>query len=226
MPRRKSQTARSKRPARSELDKDYAKVKSFLGRLAPPMALAAYRGASSLVNVEVKHADVSFTSAVSSTPAVSYLSGIAQGDSNLTRDGNSVKLLGGRFTQVLTIDPSASTSYIRTMIVADTRGAGAAPSAADIFDSATVVGLPNLDTAPNRFMILYDTFDTLSINGSRSVVHDFDLAKVANLHLMFNGTAATVGSSSGLTLWLISMSNEATNTVGRRSECRLFFVDN
>lgn len=201
-------------------------VKSSIKKLASPWMLSTFKGASSLLNVEVKHVDVSDTQNAGSTGLLTLLSGIAQGDTNTTRDGNSVKLMGGRFTTVLTINASASTTYVRSIIFADTRNQAANPTIADVLDTATPIGLPNLDTAPNRFLILYDRMDKMSINGDRTILYDWDLSKLANLHLSFGGTGATVASVQGLAIYSFIFSNESVNTPSHRSESRLFFVDN
>lgn len=212
--------------ATSSLDQDYQAVKRFVKRTAGPFALAAWKGASSLMNVEVKHSDGTWSTAVSSTTSLHLMTGVAQGDGNTTRDGNSIKLMGGRVSIVYQMNASATASVVRTMIVVDTRNAGSDPTSSHIFDDTTVIGLPNLDTAPNRFQIMYDSCTNLSINGDRSKTLDIECPWLANLHIMYNGTGGTIASINGPAVYVVTLSNEATNTVTRRMETRVFFVDN
>jgi len=198
-----------------------------VSRLAP-YALRAFKGAASLVNAEFKHADYQTTTALSTTSQVNLISGIAQGDSNLTRDGNSVKVMGLYGDLALVMSASATVNRFRLLIFADTSSQGAAPVAADVIDTSSPEGLINIDTFPNRYLILHDSMHTQVLaSETRTLCIRWSLSRdVMNTHLSFSGTAATVGSTSKLTYWLLLLGTEATNTTNTVVNTRLLFVDN
>lgn len=205
---------------------DATAVARAVSRLAP-YALAAFKAGTLLVNAEVKHADASGSSTVSTTPTLVFLSGIAQGDSNITRDGNSVKCEGlwGDITYIMSA--SATVTRIRTLIFADTRNAGAAPTAADVFDTGDISGLPNVDSEPNRFAILLDRVECMTLASESRCRHfRFNLGEVAKSHLVFSGTTNGIASAKGLVYYLLMMSSEATNTPTYSVNSRLMFIDN
>lgn len=198
-----------------------------VSRLAP-YALRAFKGAASLVNAEFKHADFQTTTALSSTSQVNLISGIAQGDTNITRDGNSVKVMGLYGDIACVMNASASVNRFRLLIFADTSSAGVAPVAADVLDTSSPEGLVNVDTFPNRYLILHDSMHTQVLaSDTRTITIRWNLSRdVMNTHLSFAGTAATVASTSKLTYWLLMLGTEATNTTNTVVNSRLLYVDN
>lgn len=193
-----------------------------------PYALTAFKGAVSLVNAEVKHVDVSASTTVSTTPVLSFLSGIAQGDTNTSRDGNSVKCVGCHGDMTLIMNASATVTRVRTLIFVDTRSQGVVPTATDVVDTNGLSGLVNIDTEPNRFVILLDRFDCLTLASESRLVHwRFDLSDaLRNMHLTFSGSGATIASAKGPVLYMLQFSSEATNTPTYALDSRLFFLDN
>jgi hypothetical protein len=188
----------------------------------------AFKGAASLVNAEVKHVDVSTSSTVSTTPVLTFLSGIAQGDTNTSRDGNSVKAVGLHGDITLIMNASATVSRVRTLIFVDTRSQGAAPTAADIVDTNALSGLANIDTEPNRFVMLLDRLDVLVLAAeNRAKTFRFDLTSdVKNMHLLYSGSGNTIASAKGPVVYMLQFSSEATNTPTYAVDSRLFFIDN
>jgi hypothetical protein len=228
MPKGKSKSKRGK-GKESAVSADVAAVYAASKRLAPVM-LSAFKGAVSYFNPEVKHADVTINNAVSTTTLVSFLSGISQGDSNTTRDGNSVKITGFYGDIIYVMNASATTSRVRTLIVVDTQMNAATPTASDVFDTSgsATVGLINVDTFPGRFVVLYDEVDVLTIGTEKRMVHRrIALPALQNMHLKYNtGTGNGVTAAVGPHIFMLQLSTEATNTVGQDSTFRLSFLDN
>lgn len=190
-------------------------------------ALSYVKGAASLINAEIKHVDISVAGSSSTTPGLTYISGIAQGDTNLSRDGNSVKLKGGLVKVTLVRHASATFSRVRSLIICDTRNQGVIPSAADVYDSSTTNGLINLDTDPNRYVIISDTMICLDDGHGLTQTREFDITPaIKDMHLVFSGTSALVASAKGPVLYYIQQSNEATNVAFLLIDARLLFVDN
>jgi hypothetical protein len=197
------------------------------GRLAN-RALAVFKGASSLLlNAEFKHIDATVAAAVSTTPSITALCVLAQGDTNITRDGNSIKCTGFDFRFFWSINASATNSLARLVIFIDTRNVGAAPTATDVFASSTIA-LPNVDSQPNRFVILFDSTVSLVLAASsrQFVSSAMSLAALRGVHFTFNGNAGTVADLRGACLFAYVLSNEATNTPSVDLQCRTWFVDN
>jgi hypothetical protein len=181
------------------------------------------------MNPEFKHSDSSANSSISSTAGLVLMSGIAQGDSNVTRDGNSVKITGFYGDLTAAMNASATTTRLRTVIFVDMRNQGVAPTASDVIDTAsTVQGLPNVDAQPGRFAILFDQVNTMVLaSDSRTIHFRFDLTKeLRNLHLTYSGTGATVASISGPAIYMLLLSTESTNTPSVVMDARLTFLDN
>jgi len=185
-----------------------------------------FRGAATLLNAEVKHLDTAIASSVSSSGAVVYLGAIPQGDGTTSRDGNSVKLKGGVLRLSGTMHTSATRTTTRTLVVLDTRNAGANPSISDILTSASVTGLPNLVAEPNRFVILSDRVFVNSITGEQSFHTEMALDALIDVHLVYSGTAGTVADATGPAAFLVMLSSEPTNTPSVSGLGRLLFLDN
>jgi hypothetical protein len=229
MPPKRSKAARGKRPARRAggFMSDAAALAQAVRRIAP-YALTAFKGAASLVNAEVKHADVTTSSTVSTTPVLTFLSGVAQGDTNTSRDGNSIKAVGLHGDVTLIQNASATATRVRTLIFVDTRSQGVVPTAADVVDTNAMSGLANIDTEPNRFVILLDRLDSMVLAAqTRVLTFRYDLtADVKNMHLLYSGSGATIASAKGPVVYMLQYSSEATNTPTYAIDSRLFFLDN
>jgi hypothetical protein len=192
-------------------------------------ALAAFKGLKGFFNTETKFVDQQLSGSASSTAQVLLLSGIAQGDTGSTRDGNSVKLVGGAVRIGCLQHTSATTTRVRVMIVADTRNQGGDPTPADIVSMSTSgLTMPNLASEPGRFVILHDkAFWQVIGTQSQAVHYDVDLAPmVRDLHLTFAGTGSTVADIRGLALYVYLYAAEATNTPTYFMASRLLYVDN
>jgi hypothetical protein len=154
------------------------------------------------------------------------LSGVSQGDTESTRDGNSIKCKGGLVDLLITTAVAATRTQVRCIIFADLHQAGTAPSLANVYATGALNGLLNIASFKNRFIVVHDSL-TLVNNLSDNQAHmKVPLDAIIDLHFMFNGTGATVASCSGPTLFMILVSNEATNTPTVSYSSRLFFLDN
>jgi hypothetical protein len=206
---------------------------------AAPLArrvLSAFKGAATMLNTEMKHVDISPGSQTFGVPLTAststLLTGCAQGDTNLTRDGNSLKIKRLFGSVVMVQHASATTTRCRSMIIADTQtqaanGVNPSADATPIVNTSTSCnGLYNVDTNPGRFIVLIDRVDIL-VSGTTPAVHfGFDVKEAIDAHVLFSGTGATVASVSGLSFWYLCFSTEATNTPSFVIDARMEFVDN
>lgn len=189
----------------------------------------ALHGAGSS-RAEINHFDFTDSSSIGTTAAVNVLDYVQTGDTATNRKGQSIRVKGYHMNMQFVMNSSATLSRVRHMIFLDTRCNAANPSAADVVDVASgsgCTGLPNLDTAPGRFIILYDKVHTLSLNGdSRGVFASIDIPAVDGLIVQYNNTsAANVTECVGPHLFQLLLSTEATNTVSFVYSSRLLFED-
>lgn len=191
-------------------------------------ALTIFKGAVSLLNAELKHADVVTSVSQGTTPTLTYLSGIAQGDTSITRDGASVKLKSFHFKMSARANVSSAQPRVRCILFVDTRSQGVVPAAADLVGISTAaLEFPNLDTEPGRFTILRDWFFTHSV-AVGPVIKNVDEAipELAEMHLLFSGTGATIASAKGPVVYLYTYCSDNVNQETIDLTARAMYVDN
>ena len=120
----------------------------------------------SVVNVEKKICDTTPNGGVSSSGTVVPITTVAQGDSQIARDGNSIKctslLMRGTFTQ----NPSATNSYMRVIYFIDNQQiADTTPGVTDVLQSASVTS-PLNPSSLGRFSIIKDMQLSFSATGT------------------------------------------------------------
>lgn len=173
-----------------------------------------------LVNVERKYFDVTDTgSTVSSTPTLTHLTAMAQGDDVTNRSGNSVRLQSVMMRYQPSQHASATNSIVRVILFQWMDDD--APVATDILDNNAGWGQPNLEKAA-KYRILLDHVFKFSDSSMR--VDFFKYFKELNTHVRYDSTAGTDYAKGSL--WLMELSNEGTNlpTVARSTRVR--FIDN
>lgn len=167
-----------------------------------------------LINIETKVFDLDTGSAsVSTTPTITYASGVAQGTDIGGRVGDSIKVQQLSFIGRVAMNSSATFSCIRVMLIRDMENAGAAPASADIFE--TVSGAVTTRSPLNylnrkRFSALYDNFLTLDVATAYS--QPLRLSVPLDRHIGYRGTGATASAAAEGSLWWVFVSDEATNT--------------
>jgi len=193
-------------------------------------ALSMAKFLASLINVEHKFKDTVFPrAAVYSTPSVSFISGIAQGDTQSNRNGDSVKLSSVNVRGLITVGSSATTRNVRIMLINEKVSDGNVPTLSDILDNST---LPNVyarynpDTAGSRFKVLYDkrfivtpTTNAVKFNVYRKLKH----------HLKFTGTSANQTDASTGHLYILVVSDDNavdTNTPEVEWNSCIRYIDN
>ena len=122
---------------------------------------------SSIINSELHYLDTTAAPSVSSSGTISLLTGVAIGDTDITREGNKVMShdLNVRFHCYL--HASATVSQIRLMIVCDKECDGAVFTVANLLQVVGPLSPLNQDYS-KRFVILYDKMITLDTSGQRN----------------------------------------------------------
>lgn len=215
-------------PRRSYRKKSYRKRRprsSWGGYLnTASKALAVAYGVKKLINVERKfHITAATHAPNSSTWNLSLLSGVAQGDTAQTRDGNKFKAIGLSIKGQIFIDSAASATAVRCMLVKVKSLQGAAPSTTDILQSNNYLSSYNNVNCPYRFQILWDR--TFSVSTDRPTLHFSKFIK-QQTHSTFSGATAAVTDCQEGHYYFITMTNESTNTPDIVFNHRLTFVDN
>lgn len=189
------------------------------------MAYQAYRGVSylkGLVNAELHHYENTTSgTAISSTGHITNLTPISVGDNNSNRTGNSVlsKYLFGRME--FGKSSSASQTFIRIIIFCDQQQvADTAPAVADVLSSASTLS-PLNSFQVGRFKILKDMVIRLDSNNT---TYNEKINIKLPFHTKFNGTSGTDVQKNGV--YILAISNEATNTPSYSYNLRYSFYDN
>ncbi len=184
------------------------------------IALAVKR----LINVERKFHDVSISAGISNTGTFTNLSNIATGDTNITRNGNSIKAVSLQARWTLTINAAATETVVRAIWFRDNEQDGVDPTQVELLGaSADIRSLLDLNSF-GRFTILKDQIISLSENGKTVFSGKFYLKM--NNHVRYSSTAAADASNRKGALYLFLLSNEATNQPTYICRPRLRFIDN
>ncbi len=178
------------------------------------------------VNTEVHYSDLAIAAAgTSTTPTFTLLNGSQTGDGVSNRTGISIKLERCDLRFILTNNATAVTTFTRVMVIRDKQPNGAIFAIGDLLVATTPVS-PYSDFNQARFVVMYDEVFALSTagpaNASRVVA-----PSGCNFHVVYNsGNAGTVADINTNSLYLISFSDQATNTPTIQSYVRTWFVDN
>lgn len=196
---------------------------------AQQLARYAYSGVKYLkgiINSEKKHFTTQFSAAtVSGSGAMVSLQDMAQGDTNITRNGNSILVRGVYLFFKTIINPSVTTvTQVRYILVQDNQQVGdTGPSVTDLLQDASYLSMLNTNTA-GRFKILWSKLYSLSVAaaGSPSVI----TKKYINLkhHIRYNGSGSGDIQKGGL--YLLCISSESSNTPTVNGNIRLTYYDN
>ncbi len=176
---------------------------------------------------EQKFHDVSLSAAPGTTPAVIELTGIAQGDTQLERSGNSIQPFRAQLSYY--IKPPASSAgddFYRVLIVQDNRYSGTLLTATDVLErgtSATVNDFKEVNTAVrNAVHIIYDKVHSLSPGSAYPNVQKSWSLK-SKTKCMFDGTTGASEAHGCYYALVIALDN--TNKATLVGEWRLTYED-
>ncbi len=186
------------------------------------------RSLKRLINVEFKFLDTQLNvSAQTTTPMITQLSNIAQGDTTMTRDGSQIKCLSIQLSYFMTMHTSAVGSIARVLLIKDKQTNQAIYSAGDVLTDITafdgIVSPYNRDNR-KRFTIMYDKIHTFTNDGTevRHAGRRFRQDQI----LRYDANAGTIADLTQASYSLMTFSSEATNSPQITAFVRLNFVDN
>jgi hypothetical protein len=206
--------------------------RKWLAQRGPDIARLAQqvKMVTAIVNAEKQFYDVSGNCNPVLTPVAQYLNGIAEGDDTQGRAGRSIRAKELTVRAHFYSSTAATTSsVIRFFIVKDNDPRGSVPSVGTLFQSGTasVDGLPVLDTQQGRYKWLYDETFLLGIVGGGNDSKIITLDMKLDHHINFIGTAAATASAGQGTLWLFVLADiTATNSSTGQFYSRLRYYDN
>lgn len=221
-PKRKVYRRRRRAPASSS----WFSTKSFTPQSAYALATQAAKDIwylKGLVNSEMLKYDISTTStAVNSSGTIIPLSGIAQGDGDSARTGNSIlirkMLLRMQFYQ----NAAAANTTFKVLLFMDKQQIGdTAPAVTDVLDSASTLSPLNSNTV-GRFNVLGSWLFHTSTD--RDTVVEKNFFKDLRTHIRYNGNLGTDIQKNGI--YLLMISDQGTNIPTVYYNWRLSYHDN
>lgn len=179
----------------------------------------------SVINVEKKYIDYTVTAQnMTNTGAIPLINGLSLGDTATTRDGQSVKFISITYKGDISMSNSAETSFARVAFVLDRQSNAQSPSITNIWQSASPTALRVIGTG-YRFRVIRDMQFALS-NGGRESVY-FERTIKLRFHTRFNtGNAGDVTDIVTNALYLVYLSDQATNYPVINMNIRIKFIDN
>ncbi len=187
-------------------------------------AMAGVRYIKSVINVEKKMKDLGATASASTTPLVYCLNDMAQGVTDSTRVGNSLKAQSVAITGSITWDTTGTQNRgVRMMLLWDNQQvADTAPTSTEIFGSATPSLWSHLNPESHGRLII--VADRTVYQSTDKLRQPLKVIRRLSRHVRFNGAATTDLQKNGL-FWVI-YSNEATNTPSVQFQSFFRYVDN
>lgn len=216
--RRRTRTYRRMPKPKSEAD------------LAWSLAKKALRGVNTLrklVNVEHKFItseNISVTA--SSTGSVTLLNGVGQGDTAQTRDGASIRFVRYIANFTLSQHASANLTYIRLILVWYYENNATAKVLGNILQDTTDTKSMIQEDNLGKFRVLMDKHVMLCDSGNKGKTMAVDLPLNAHSVYTIGSTGSAATDIQKGALYLLCVSNQATNTPEVKFSSRAIFIDN
>jgi len=158
---------------------------------------------------EMKVLDTSTTSStIGSSGTVFLLNGIAQGTDTNQRIGNEyiVKGFNCRYSFVTTGQTTAAdeTNVFRLIVVYDKEPKGVAPGVSEIL-SLVRPDSTYQDANKGRFIVMYDRFDYVGLNGPMAVTDN--IFEKCDLQVLCNTTSGTISAIQTGSIYLLCISD-------------------
>lgn len=160
---------------------------------------------------------------VSSTPAFSLLNGIANGTDENSRIGNQIlsKDLEMRFN--LAKHASATTVFHRFVVFVDKEADGTTPTSAELFENTNYLQSPFNNDNRDRFIILWDM--KVPLWTEKPILMWKKYVKL-NFHIHFTGTTSAEADVQNNSIYMVRVSDQATNTSSLSFNSKLQYYDN
>lgn len=191
-------------------------------------ALTLAKGVAALVNVERKYVDYNVTAqAISNAGVVLYLSGIVQGDTATSRDGDSIRSKS-LFHRCEFLTTAGTPAVVRCLVFVDTQNAGALPAVTDVLQTASRLS-PLSMTNSKRFIVLQD--ELIDLNNpvtAAGMYKTMKFYKKTDFHIKYRDTTSSVTGANNNGIFCLYISNIAAGatTPSVSFSNRIRFIDN
>ncbi len=178
-----------------------------------------------LINTEFKAKNVINDILPTTTMNITLLNGLTKGDNLDNRDGRIVRIKSVWIKQYFTINPTATDTFIRIMVIIDKQPNSTLLTIGEILESTRIESMTSLNSR-KRLIFLMDKVITLT-QGSGTAYYDSYYRKL-DMHTVYD--ASNLGDISDIStnaLYLCTLTNEVMANapfVGRLSRIR--FIDN
>ena len=215
----------------------YKKAKQQGGKRGRVYGAAAYqlwkdvKWLKSVINVEQKFHDRSSVLSATETMNNILINGIAQGDTQTTRDGASIKVMRGIVSGYVEYNPLGNSAQtVRVVVVRRAQNASSAPGVAinDIFEgpgtgAAAVTAFYN-KVAMGGYHVLCDKKITVNADYPRKY---FKCYIRGGWHTKFTGSGGAVGDISNNNLHVLYVGDQtSTNYPNFYNNTRIVYTDN
>lgn len=191
-------------------------------------ALSTAYAIKKLLNVERKYLSVYNTSTPATTPTIIFLTGSAQGDTQNSRQGNSIKMSSISMKLQFLLNASATTTFIRVILFKDKASNGVVPTHQELLESTDsqpwYIANYNPDNCPTRFKVVSDSTHILEANGNTG--KQYSKYFKVNTHVKYDGTGSTQAEATTGHYYLLVVSDEVTNVPTIRNNLTLRYIDN
>lgn len=178
------------------------------------------------MNVEEKINQGAVSGGVTSTGTVNSLTSLAQGTNYTDRIGNSIKLQRIEVRMKVIMNSSSTGTLLRVILFRDLYQSGTAPGVTDVLNQN---GSSNAPLQPynwllrDRIAIIYDEIVALSGTGDNTAALNIDVPHSG--HVKYVGTTSGAASNGPGSVYLLLVSDEATNTPTVTYAYRVTFTD-
>lgn len=202
----------------------------FYKYYAKPIGQKAYQLAKyaiSKINSESKYIDSTISETPSTAGGLVLLNGCAQGDGSTSRDGDSIRLQSVAANLYMSMNASSTTheNIVRVMIFVDLQTNGSTPAVTDVLLTANVNSFRNLSYG-SRFKVLYDQRFTMVDADNYATKLVPKLFFKIDYHQKFSSTGSTISDISAHPVFMLLVSNAASNLPTVAGRTRVRFLDN
>lgn len=198
--------------------------KKYSAMDAGRLALSQIWKLKGLVNSEMYKLDTVWTPGAITNGQCSHLTGVAQGDSDSARTGNSIFVRSYNFNGVLTHNVSGQNSQVvRVAIVMDTQQVGdSSPTYSSIYESISPYAHLNSDTV-GRYKVIWSRIYTVNTYDKNNAIVKINIPM--RHHVRYNGTASSDIQKGGLYM-CVACDEAGANMPTFAGEHRLSYHDN
>lgn len=193
------------------------------GVAAMPYVIKSIRMLKQLVNSEEHYKDFQFNNTFSTTGDIQLMSGIAIGDTDITRSGNKVLFKDLVFRGNVNASNLSTNTTVRMILFIDKECDGVTPTVTQLLQQASVHSPLNMDFS-KRFVILKDQLMSFSNVGTLERV--FKTYKVLNFHGFYDGSTVAIADCKENQIFSLFISDTTVNNPGYSYWARIKYYDN